>query len=136
MTDERIRNFYLEAKVNNASSNQMLIMLYDGLIEQVEIAEAELTTPSNGDQGAQAAQAISRSINIITELITSLKFNVNPEFCGTLKGLYVFFTRELSEARIKKAPKKIRAILPMIRELRDAWVQADRRPSEFQVMTA
>jgi len=134
--NDKIRSFYLEAKVNSASSSQMLIMLYDGLIEQAEIAEAELSAQSSPDQGAQAAQAVSRCINIITELISTLKFSVNPEFCGTLKGLYVFFTREFSEASAKRAPKKIRAILPLIRELRDAWVQADRRPSEFQVVTA
>jgi flagellar protein FliS len=134
--NERLRNFYLEAQVNNASAGQSLIMLYDALLEQAESAESELSLSANPDQGVKAAYSVSRCIKILTELSSTLNFSVNPELCGTLRNLYVFFTREMAEALEKRAPKKIHAILPLIRELRQAWATIDRRPSELQFVAA
>jgi len=134
--DERLRNYYLESQVKNASPGQMLIMLYDCLIQQAELADAELTSPEKPGDVSLAAQAVSRCINIMSELSTSLKYEENAPLCGTLRDLYQFFTRQFSDAFAKYDPKKIQAILPLIRELRNAWVAADKRAGQIQFATA
>ena len=125
--DQKLRDFYLEAQIKSASPGQSLILLYDCLIDQAERADTEMAAPENPNDPSPAAQAVSRCINIMTELSASLKHSVDPSLCGTLSGLYLFFTREFSEALNRREPKKIRAILPMIRELRGAWFEADRQ---------
>lgn len=134
--DQRLQNFYLETQVNNASPGQLLIMLYDGLIQQAERADTEMSTPESLKDPSRAANAITRCINIMTELSTSLQYEVDPLLCGTLHDLYLFFTKEFSEAFDKREPKRIRAILPLIHELRSAWFEADRRASQLQFMAA
>jgi flagellar secretion chaperone FliS len=134
--DKRLRNFYLESQVNNASPGQLLIMLYDGLIQHAERADMEISSTENALDFRAGAQAITRCIDILTELNTCLKHGVDPVLCGTLSDLYLFFTREFSEAFDKRQPKKIRVILPLLRELRNTWFEADRRANQFQVLAA
>ena len=127
--DEKLRRFYLESQVKNASPGQMLIMLYDALIQNAEQADTEI---SSSDNPSAAAPFVSRCIDIMRELSTCLRHEVDPSLCGTLSKLYLFFTREFSEAFEKREAKRIRAILPLIRQLRDAWTQAHRKVNRFE----
>ena len=43
--DLKLRNFYLEARIKNAAPGQLLVMLYDGLIDYAERAETALAAP-------------------------------------------------------------------------------------------
>jgi flagellar protein FliS len=130
--DQRLRNFYLESRINNATPGELLVMLYDGLIEHAEYADQEITEPSNPADPSAAAREVSRCIDILTELNTALNHSVDAKLCATLSDLYLFFTRQLSEALDVRAPKKIRDILPLIRDLRKTWAEADRRANQFQ----
>jgi len=134
--DQRLRNYYLEAQVNSGSPGQLLVMLYDRLIQHAESADTEIAAPENPNCLSQASHSVSRCIDILTELNRSLKHSVDPVLCRTLSALYLFFTREFSEAFDKRDPKKIRAILPLIRELRNAWSTAERGVNKFQVVAA
>jgi flagellar protein FliS len=122
--DQRLRNFYLESTVNSASPGQLLVMLYDSLIQQAEAAEMELASPENPHDRSKAAMAVSHCIDIITQLSASLKHEFDPTLCGTLSNLYCFFTRELSAALERSESEKVRRILPLLRELRSSWSQA------------
>jgi len=134
--DQKLRHFYLEAQIKNAPPGQLLIMLYDGLIDHAERADAEMSSPGKPNDPSAAARAISCCINIMTELTSSLRPNVDPVLCNTLRNLYLFFTKEFSEAFDKREPKRIRAILPLIRELRNAWSEAYRRSGQAQALVA
>jgi len=134
--DLKLRNFYLEGKIKNASPGQLLIMLYEGLIDNAERAEAAISQPENTDDPLEASHCVSRCINIMTELNLSLRPEENPGLCATLRNLYVFFTRELSEAFAQRDPARIRAIVPLIRGLKDAWSEAYRRAHRAQVAIA
>ena len=134
--DQRLRNFYLETQVNSASPGQLLIMLYDHLIQNAERADTEISLSENPESLSQASRSVTRCIDVMTELNRSLKHNVDPSLCGTLSSLYLFFTKEFSEAFQKREPGRIRAILPLIRELRNAWSMAHQRAGQAQVMVA
>ena len=130
--DQKLRNFYIESQINNGTPGQLLVMLYDGLIQQAENADAEISSPEMARDPAPASRAVSRCIDILTELNTCLRHSVEPTLCATLSDLYLFFTQEFSHAFDQREPKKIRAILPLIRSLRSAWYEADRRANQFQ----
>jgi flagellar secretion chaperone FliS len=134
--DQKLRNFYLDTQIKNAPPGQMLIMLYDGLIDNAERAELAMSSPEDSNEPGSAANCVSRCINIVTELHSSLRPSENPELCRTLRNLYVFFTREFSEAFDRREPKKIKAILPLIRELRNTWSEAYRRSGQAQLLVA
>jgi flagellar biosynthetic protein FliS len=130
--DDKLRNFYLESQVKNATAGQLLVMLYDELIVQAESAESEISAMAPNGNLSVAAKAISRSINILTELNTCLNHSVDPNLCARLSDLYLFFTQQLSEALSLRQPGRVRDILPLIRRLRGTWCEADRRANKFQ----
>jgi flagellar protein FliS len=133
--DQRLRNFYLEASVKNAAPGQLVVMLYDALVQNAERAETEIAASANAVDRTQAAHAVSRCIDIMAELKSSLKYDVDPVLCGRLSDLYCFFIRELSEALEKWLPEKIHAILPLLRNLREAWTKAQQITSRVSAQT-
>jgi flagellar protein FliS len=130
--DQRLRDYYLESQVNNATPGQLLIMLYDCLIEHAESADRAISVPENATDSRPAAREVSWCINVLTELNTCLRPGVNPQLCATLHDLYEFFTRSFSEALETRRAEKIREVLPLIRKLRGTWVEADRQANKYQ----
>ncbi len=130
--DQRLRDYYIESQVNNATPGQMLVMLYDCLIEHAEIAAQEIKAPGNPNDYRQAARQVTWCINVLTELSTCLRHSVDPKLCATLGDLYRFFTQKLFEALEIRDPDKIHEILPLIKKLRATWAEADRRAGKGQ----
>jgi flagellar protein FliS len=134
--DEKLRNYYLETQIKSSSPGQMLIMLYDALIQNAETAEAEIAATDKPNDLTKAANCVATCINIMTELSTSLKHEFDPKLCATLSDLYRFFMKEFSDAYEKRQAGKIKAILPLIRDLRATWFEADRQANRFQPVAA
>ncbi len=130
--DQRLRDYYIDSQVNNATPGQMLIMLYDCLLEHAELAAQETKTQATADDFQRAARQVSWCINILSELSTSLRHGVDPKLCTTLNDLYRFFTRQLSDALETRQPEKIFEIIPLIQKLRKTWVEADRLAAKAQ----
>jgi flagellar protein FliS len=124
--EQRLRDYYTDSQVNNATPGQLLIMLYDCLIEHAELAAQEISAPETPGDYRQAAREVSRCIKVLTELNACLRPSVHPKLCTILGDLYRFFTRQLSEALESHQAEKIREILPLIQKLRHTWVEADR----------
>jgi flagellar protein FliS len=130
--DQRLRDYYIDSQVNNATPGQLLIMLYDCLIEHAESADHAISAPQNPEDFRRAAREVSRCINILTELNTCLRYGVSPSLCAKMSQLYQFFTRQLSAALELRSADKIREILPLIRKLRQTWAEADRRANKYE----
>ncbi len=130
--EQRLRDFYTESQVSNATPGQMLVMLYDCLIEHTERAAQEINAPTIPGDMRRASREVCWSINVLTELSTSLRHNVDPKLCSLLSDLYRFFTRQLSESLENQQADKIHEILPLIKKLRGTWVEADRQASRVK----
>jgi len=134
--DQRLRHFYVESRVKNASPGQLLVILYDDLVLSAEIAETEINSPADSVERTQAPLTIARCINLITELMSALRPEHDPALCANLANLYRFFAHEFSEALAKTDAKKISAILPLLRKLRHSWTQAHKTASREQLVAA
>ncbi len=130
--DHRLRDYYLESQVNNATPGQVLVMLYDCLIEHAEGADRELGASESPLHFGAAAREVAWCIKVLTELTTSLRHGENPELCAQLCGLYEFFTRELYAALERRESGRVRGILPLLRRLRDSWANADRLAGQYK----
>jgi flagellar biosynthetic protein FliS len=124
--EQRLRDYYIDSQVNNATPGQVLVMLYDCLIEHAEAADREISAAEEAGHQVSASREVSRCIRILTELNTSLRRSVSPALCATLSDLYLFFMQEFSKSLEARDPVKIREILPLIRKLRGTWAEADR----------
>ena len=130
--DQRLRDYYIDSQVSNATPGQMLLMLYDCLIEQAEAAEREMASPAQPGDYRASTHAVTRCIKILTELNGCLRRSVEPTLCTVLSDLYRFFMNQLYAALEKKESLKIREIIPLMRRLREAWAEADKQASRYQ----
>jgi len=109
---------YLKTKVLTATPEQLQLMLYDGAIrfgEQAKVAleQRDFEASYNG---------ISRAQRIVTEMIGSLKHDVNPELCGKLAALYNYVYRKFIEANIDHKIDSLTEALDILKYQRETWM--------------
>ena len=119
MNPPNLSRAYVSNTVNSATPGQLIVMLYDGLIRFATDARDAMK------EGQTGAEPITRSIRILTELNICLRREVAPEFCDRLSKLYEYYTMEISRAMHRRNPQIIDDIIPLIKDLRDAWEAAD-----------
>ena len=110
-------NEYKKTQITTANQGKLIVMLYDGVIKFLNIA-IENMDPKTYDV---ANNNIIKAQDIITELLLSLNMKEGGEISQNLFNLYLFFKKALLEANIKKDAEKVRSVLKLMKELRDAW---------------
>lgn len=119
MSYANARNAYMTASVQTVAPGQLLVMLYDALLRNLDLADAAL---ERGDIAATHTGLV-KAQDIVTELHVSLDLEQWPGGLG-LQQLYVFVGNELVEANLTKDAAKIRSCRALIAPLADAWRQA------------
>ena len=99
---------------------QILITVYDELIKQLNIAILSFEK----NDISEINRSLLKSQRIITELRTTLNFDYS--ISKNLDDIYIFLNGAIIDANIKKDPSKLKDILQIVQELRDAFFQADK----------
>ena len=118
-------NAYQKTNVNTASQGRLVVLLYEGIVKQLTLAETYIEEdgkikPKNIEKFGiciQKAQAI------ITELQVSLDMEKGGDIARNLMSRYVFFNEELLAANINHNKEKIEFVLKMVKDLADSWRQ-------------
>lgn len=116
-------NPYEQYKINSVSTmtkGELLIMVFDELIKKLN---RSIVLIENKDF-EQAKIQIDKSKKIITHLMETLddQYGITSD----LIELYMFFYKELIKAAGYKDAKYINEIMPMIKDLRNTWAEADK----------
>ena len=109
---------YRESAVLTASPEQLVVMLYDGagrFLRQAEAALAEGALP-------HARERLNRGEAIIDELLATLDMEQGT-ISERLQAIYIFCKRCLMEARRERDAGKIRVVVRLLGDLREAWAQ-------------
>ena len=109
---------YQDQAVLTAPPEQLVLMLYDGarrFLHQgaVTMREGDLERCNDRLHKAEA---------IIDELLSTLDMSAG-DIAGNLQSLYLYFKRELLQARVQRQPEKIEQVSSLIGEIRDGWAQ-------------
>lgn len=125
MTKERIQEFTL--RITQANPTDMIVILYEMLLDYVEEAECALSK----DNEAALADAVRKARGCLNELLQSL--NMDYEIAGNLRQLYLYCIRVLVhvQAGEKSGPNQIRQV---IMPLRDAYAKLAGLNAEGAVM--
>lgn len=107
---------YGDTAVLTATPGQLIVMLYAGALRFVTRAEGHYR---NGNRTAGTA-AVFRTVAIIDELNSSLDMD-QGEVAGRLRQIYLFCKRELMASSVSADADRIHALLPLLRELHEAW---------------
>ena len=111
---------YMQVSVQTASPGQILLALYDAAIRDARRA-AEAIRAKDIQAKAKDIQHVS---TILTELTSTLDFQVAPELCRNLENLYFYMQERLSYANAMLEPDACEEVARLLDTLRQAWVQA------------
>lgn len=94
-------------------------MLYDGVIKFLNQAKELLLANDMAGKG----NCISKSLDIINELDSSLNLEKGGELAANLHSLYFFCSSRLVMANLKKDPKIIDEVIKILSGIRNAYEQ-------------
>jgi flagellar protein FliS len=114
---------YRRIATQTAPPGQLVLMLFDGAILALDRALLGFNLIEIGERNTAIHNNLERALDIIHELNWSLDMPAGGQLAETLRNLYSFFERRITESNRKKARQGIDEILPMVRTLRDAWYQ-------------
>jgi flagellar protein FliS len=107
---------YRTSSVLTASSGQLIVMLYDGarrFLSQASIAMA--------DKRVSLAHAKLRRAELILRHLRNTTDLEQGEIAHNLVGLYEFYLRQCTQARLDQDPAIIDRVNGMLGQLRDSW---------------
>lgn len=106
---------YKENAILTASPEELVLMLYNGIIRFIEEAKGAI---EKKDYMA-ANNSIQRAQDIITELMLTL--DMNYDISKNLYSLYDYMLRRLIDANVKKDVTILEEVKGFVIELRDTW---------------
>lgn len=119
-------NAYLRTRVMSASPEELRLMLLDGAIKFA----------NQGKEGLErrdfeaSFNGISQSRNIIFELLTTVRGDLDPELADNVKSLYTFLYTHLLDASVEKSPTKVGEVIELLEYERETWVLLMQRLAE------
>lgn len=108
---------YLRTKVLTASPAELRLLLIDGAIRFAQTMRDGLEVKDH----EKIYEGSSNCRAIVTELITSLKPEVDPKLCERLNSLYTYIYSRLVEGMSEKDITIIDEVIKLLRYERDTW---------------
>lgn len=119
MNNAYARNAYMNNQVSTAPQNKLIVMLYDGAIRNLKLAELLL------DEEKYSIEEVNNSLvkaqDIIFELMATLNMEAGGEVATNLYGLYDYMYNKLVRANIDKDKEAIAGVRDYMEELRESW---------------
>lgn len=112
---------YRQVATQTAPPGQLVLMLFDGALKSLDCALLGFKCDDFAERNLQVHNNLSRALDIIRELNGSLDMAAGGQLAETLRDLYNYFEQRITESNRKKKPSGIHEIIPMLKELRDAW---------------
>ncbi|MCB1167142.1 MAG: flagellar export chaperone FliS [Leptospiraceae bacterium] len=113
---------YKDTEIQTANQGKLIVMLYDGAIRFLRIAQENLN-PRTYDV---ANNNIIKAQDIITELMLSLNME-GGEVAQNLFNLYAYMKKRLLEANMAKDAAIITEVINLIDPLKSAWEEVLRK---------
>jgi flagellar protein FliS len=108
---------YVEGSVFSSDPVRLVVALYEGAADAARQARQCLET---GDIWGRS-KAVSKAVNILTELITSLDHSKGGEISVNLAGLYNYMQRKLMEGHASKSAGAFGEVEKLLKTLLEAW---------------
>ncbi|HYW52951.1 MAG TPA: flagellar export chaperone FliS [Dongiaceae bacterium] len=113
---------YLEASINSASPEELIIKVYDALLlfarQAVDVMEAR---PADIQARHDLLRRAQRACAL---LMGSLKLDLDSDIPGNLFRIYEFWHHQLVAANMQGDASKVRELLPLIVGMRETWAEA------------
>ncbi len=110
---------YKQQSVMTMTQAEMMIMLYDEVVKQLNVAiltldKKDFTTVNNSLQKSQ------RIVNYLRHTL-----NHDYELAGGLEAIYEYFNYKIIQANVRKNKEPLVEIIPMLKELKETFATAN-----------
>lgn len=123
---------YMEGSVWSSDPISLVVALYEGAVESVTQARRCLET---GDIWGRA-KAVTKAVNILTELLVSLDGKKGGEIATNLARLYNYMQRKIMEGHASKSAAAFEEVEKLLRTLLGAWHVAAKERGALQLTAA
>jgi flagellar protein FliS len=112
---------YKQQSVMTMTSAEMLTMLYDGVLKELYLVRKAFEAKDYAE--------INRSLQKIQRILNHLKssLDLNFDIAKNLMSLYDYCSWIVTQANLKKDPARLDEVAEMIGELKESYIQADRK---------
>jgi len=115
----------VDSQVMSANPHKMILMLFDGAIEAIRLAQLQLTAR----RVRAKCEALGKAVCIVEE---GLKASVDRKAGGLLAerlvSLYDYISMRLLQANLRNDSKALQEALGLLADLRSAWAQIGHTP--------
>jgi len=110
------KNTEIATSVNSANTNELILLVYDRVLENLRLGKKEL---ENNRPGIEEFTVANELINL--GLLASLNDQKGGEIAQNLRNIYLWAMHSIIEARLTKSNEKIDEIIDVFNNLRQAW---------------
>jgi flagellar protein FliS len=115
---------YKRNKVITASGVELIIQLYDEVMNNIRLAKPILAKSDklSFDEIKTKNKALNKAVNVVTALADSLDMEKGGEISDNLSKLYEFINLRLLNANLNNDPVMLDEATRVLHELREAWI--------------
>ena len=106
-----------QTSIVDADRHKLIQLLYDGALERISMARAQITAKNYEGKN----RLINKAIEIIGGLRGFLDNEKGGELADNLDALYDYMERRLFEANLKNDVAILEEVAGHLRQIRDAW---------------
>jgi len=111
---------YRQVQNEAMDQRQLLILLFEGAVRLLQEGRRHL---ASRDYESWAEQS-NRVRRILSELILALDNSVDTELCDSLRALYIYIQRLVTEGGIEEDMDKIQEAIDLLTQLGNSWKEA------------
>lgn len=115
---KNLKEEYLRQSIMTASPAELTVMLFNGCIKDLRLAEVAMEEPADL---LKVNEYLIKAQKILSELMGSL--DLSYELSGQLLPIYSYLLREIRHMNVKKECSKMPEILKILSSQRDTWEQ-------------
>ncbi|HEX7359468.1 MAG TPA: flagellar export chaperone FliS [Bryobacteraceae bacterium] len=123
---------YVEGSLCDSDPVRLVVALYEGALEATRDARRCLGSEDIWGR----AKAVSKAVNILTELATSLDHRKGGEISANLARLYNYMQKKLMEGHAKKSAAAFEEVEKLLGTLLEAWHTAAEQKQGLQLLAA
>jgi len=112
---------YRQVATQTAPPGQLVLMLFDGALKSLDCALLGFDCADLAEKNSAIHKNLQRALEIVRELNHSLDMEAGGQLADTLRNLYHYFEQRITASNFKKSSDGIKEIIPMLKQLRDAW---------------
>ncbi|WP_447968261.1 flagellar export chaperone FliS [Nitrospira sp. M1] len=114
---------YAKTQVQTASSVQVVVLLYDGVIQSLKLGQEGIRTDNRQDK----ARFLDRALAVVNELSASLDMEKGGAIATDLRRLYEYVQYELTQANLHHDATRLNGPIRCLGVVREAWVELARQ---------